>query len=63
MKKDLIDRINKAAKIINQQQRYGNGNYIIVNNQVADVLNGLNLLEERKQKIQKIINRINKNSN
>jgi len=63
MKKDLIDRINKAANIINQQQRYGNGNYIIVNNQVADFLNGLNLLEERKQKIQKIINRINKNSN
>lgn len=54
----LIDKLNKASKIINNNNRYGSGNYIIVNPQIANMLNNINILEERRIKIKKIMKRI-----
>jgi len=61
MKKDLIDKINKASNLINQKQRYGRGNYMIVNSIIAEQFENINLLEERKNKIKQIFKRIKNN--
>lgn len=61
MKKDLIDKINKASNLISQKQRYGRGNYMIVSPIIAEQIKNINLLEERKNKIQQIFKRIKNN--
>ncbi|MDY0270432.1 hypothetical protein [Trichloromonas sp.] len=61
MKKDLIDKINKASNLINQKQRYGRGNYMIVSPIIAEQIKNINLLEERKNKIKQIFKRIKNN--
>lgn len=61
MKKDLINKINKLFDLINQRQRYGQGNFMIVNSIVAEQIKNINLLEERKNKIKQIFKRIKNN--
>lgn len=61
MKKDLINKINKLFDLMNQRQRYGQGNFMIVNSIVAEQIKNINLLEERKNKIKQIFKRIKNN--
>lgn len=55
---NLIDKLNNASKIINSHTKYGSANYIIVNPQIAEVLDNINKIENRRKKIEKIMRRM-----
>lgn len=59
--KELYDKILKAANIIHEKTIRGNGNYMIVNSEIATSINHINILEERKSKIGKILKRMKNN--
>lgn len=48
---ELIDAINKAANMINNAQRQGSANHIVVNARISEEFN--NIMEEQKVKEQK----------
>lgn len=65
MKNDLYNKILNTSNTINNMNRNGYGNYLIVNPTIAEVLNNVfdeqehkRKLKERKLKIEKILNRI-----
>lgn len=49
----LEDFINAANKINNANRR-GVGNYVVVNSEIADEFNKIQKIEERKKKISKL---------
>lgn len=56
--KKLTSDLLKASQTIHQRTIRGSGNYMIVSSKVADVIRHLDILEERKDKINRIIKRM-----
>lgn len=57
--KEMVSRIMKAATIISEHARRSPASYVIVNQEVSDYIRHLNILEKRKDKISRILNKIN----
>ena len=58
----LIDKINQSANIINQKHRQGDSNYIIVNSEIATVIENMEtdlkekeINDNRLEKLNKIL--------
>lgn len=58
MNYDLYNIILKSANTIAKKNRNGSGNFMIVNSQVAEALNGFDMQEQRKKKMKRILNDI-----
>jgi hypothetical protein len=57
-KKLLYEDILEAANKITNISRFGSGNYVIVSSKVADVFYEMELMEKRRNKLKKIMNKI-----
>jgi len=55
---DLYNKILKSANTIAKNTRSGSGNFMIINSQVAEALNGIDMQEQRKKKMKRILNDI-----
>ena len=55
---DLLKKINDASNIINQHSRNTSGNYMIVNSQIADIIDNINeeqrIKEQQELRIKKL---------
>ncbi len=50
LSKNLLKKINIASDIINKQSRNNQGNYMIVNSEIAEILNVMNEEQRIKEK-------------
>ena len=56
MKNNLIDKIVKAANLINNATRNGSGNFMITNPELLDYFTQQEKIRLRKLKLKKILN-------
>lgn len=56
--KELFDKILKASEIIHNQALRGPANYVVCSPSVTEAIKHIDLLELRKNKINKILRRI-----
>jgi len=52
--KKLIEKLNKAAEIINKSSRTGSANFIVCSPQFAKIIEDLDIRVQRKKKLDKI---------
>lgn len=60
--KELITKLNIASKLIHEKSLRGNGNFIIVNSQIAELIDNIDKMKLRDKKLKKIMKRLNENS-
>ena len=58
----LISSINKAVSVIHKKAKKGMGNFLIISSEVSELINSLDILKIRREKILKILKRLNENS-
>jgi len=61
--KELVNKIMLAANKIAKEARKGSGDFMIVSKEVQEAINELDKMEQRKNKLKKIINNIPKRNN